>query len=379
MKNRVEEILNNFARVTHKVYAKLGEYKKKEKKKAIGFFLTDLPEEIIHAAGMLPIAILGNKDNISLADAYLQTFACSLVRSTLESKLNHTLDTLDGMVIPHICDTTQCLASIWRITFPNEYFDDLVFPKRRDQESARAYLINELKRFKHGLEDYFQLKITEQNLWKSIQIYNQNRQLLRELYALKRTYPQALHEQEFFTIIKASMLMPKEEHNRLLSELMEDLKKRQVRPEKRIKLVVSGMVPEPSQALGLIDELGGTIVDDDFCIGSRYFAEDIHINHDPIEAIADRHLRRTPFSGYHIIGEEMGDSLLERVEHTGAQGVIFWHLKFCEVYNFDYPDQKKRLEEKNIPHLLLETELQMTSLEQLRTRLQAFMEMLGRK
>jgi len=379
MMDGTEKILDTFAASVRDPFNRLKEYKARVGKKAIGYFLTDFPEELIHAASMIPIAVLGNNENISLADAYFQNFACSLVRSTLESKLNHTLDILDGMVIPHICDTTQCLASIWKIAFPGGYFDELVFPKKRHTPSARTYLLNELSRFKKGLEEYAGVKITDESLWDSIRLYNNHRELLRKLYAFKRDHPQALHEREFFTIIRASMLMAKEEHSQLLSQMMTGLAERTTKPEKKVRLVVSGMVCEPLQVLDLIDELGGAIVNDDLCTGSRYFLEDIELNHNPLEAIVGRQLKKTPFPGYHIVSDEAGDSLLDMVEKTDAHGVIFLHLKFCEVHNFDYPDLKKRLEERKIPHLLLETELQMTSLEQLRTRLQAFIEILGRR
>jgi bcr-type benzoyl-CoA reductase subunit C len=377
MKDETEKILDTFAAIVEDPLTRLKEYKAAKGKKVIGFFLTDFPEEFIHAAGMIPIAVLGNHENISLADAYLQNYACSLVRSTLESKLNHNLDILDGMVIPHICDTTQCLASIWKITFPEGYFDEIIFPKKRHIPSARVYLLNELRRIKEGLEKYAGVNITEERLRDSIRLYNNHRKLLRELYALKRSHPQALREREFFNIIKASMLMTKEEHTQLLSQIIPSLPKRTIEPEKKIRLVVSGMVWEPPEILDLIDELGGIIVNDDFCTGSRYFLEDVELNHNTVEAIVDRQLRRLPIPGYHILSDEVGDFLIGNVEKNDAHGVIFWHLKFCDVHNFDYPDLKKRLEEKKIPHLALETELRMTSLEQIRTRLQAFMELLG--
>jgi len=375
---KIEEILAYFSQLVIDPFDRWREYKERFNKRIIGFFLTDFPEEIIHAADMLPVAVLGTRDNISLADAHLQPFACSLVRGTLENKLNHRLDLLDGMVIPHICDSTQCLASIWRASFGGEYFDDLVFPKNRSTPGASQYLINELLRFKQGLEEYFRIKISEERLWQSIELYNKNRAQLRQLYELKRHSPQVLSEQEFFDIIAASMLMPKEEHDRLLGELLKGLPSRRVKAEKGVRLVLSGMILEPRQALQLLDELGAIIVDDDLCLGHRYFAEDIRQNGDPIRALAERHFRLPPFPGYHHGGEELAESLINRIRNRGAQGLIFWHLKFCEVYNFDYPDLKRRLEERGIPHLLVETELQMTSLEQIRTRLQAFIEMLGR-
>jgi len=372
-------ILSKLVEFLEEPYKRLEEQKDAYGKQVIGYLIPGVPPELIHAAGLLPVALLGSSNPISRAGIHLTQSTCSLVRSNLEMALDGDLDFLDGAVLAHTCECVRSAALSWYDIFPTPFFDVLMLPKKLNGSPVvRDRFMEEMLRFKTSLEDFVGQKISDEHLKESIYLYNQGRKALRRLYDISRNYPRLVTSRDVFTAIKSSMLMPKEEHNRLLYQLLSELEPKEAgetTTDKGVRLILDGHVIEPLSLLDLMEEVGGYVVGDNITTGYRCIAEDTRMDGDPLEAIIDQHLVSPPFPGYHDPRVDRGQFLLDLVEKNHAGGVIFLILYQCDPYVYDYPDLRKALNKAGVPNLMIQIELSITSLAQVRTRLQAFMEM----
>jgi len=341
-------------------------------RRAMGYFCTYVPEEIIHAAGFVPVRIRSDGEIPSRADAHLQSYTCALCRSGLDQALRGDLSFLQGVVFAHTCDTLQALADIWQMSFPDLYVETIVQPVYLSSPSTRPYLIAELQRFRRSLEEFIGQEVSDQAIRASIELYNEKRHLLARLHELRAR----LSAPELFAVTSAGFTMPVEEYNSLVAELVECLAEVETTQTKGSGLVLVGAVLDDLGLLSLVEELGARIVGDDLCTGSRYFAPPAVANGDPIAALADRYLHRRPCPAKHYPDHPPGEHLLKLVSETKADGVVFVLQKFCDPHAFDYAMVKEKLDVAGVPYLRLEME-HTPALGQWRTRLQAFLEMIG--
>ena len=374
---RLTEILDTFAEAQKDPYANWPD--RYPDHRAMGYFCTYAPEEIFFAAGFAPVRIRSGSQIPSRADAHLQSYTCALCRSGLDQALRGDLSFLHGVVFPHTCDTIQALADIWQMSFPELYVETIVQPVHLSSPSTRPYLIAELQRFRQSLEELIGQEISDQAISASIGSYNEKRRLLTQLYGLR----DQLTAPELFAATSAGFIMPVEEYNPLLGELVELLAEEKRTPPKgpfgKLRtwpgLILVGAVLDDPAILTIVEELGARIVGDDLCTGSRYFAQPVEASDNPIAALADRYLHRLPCPAKYHPDHQPGEHLLRLVNETQADGVIFVLQKFCDPFAFDYAMVKEKLNAAAVPHLRLEME-HAPAIEQWRTRLQAFLEMI---
>lgn len=347
--------------------------------RVIGCFPMYVPEEIIHASGILPIALLGTNETVTLADRYLQPYLCHVPRSNLDLALKGRLDFLDGIVFPNICDVLLFLPDIWSIHHPLPFQHTILVAGKTNSASSQRYLISEFNRLRGALEGFTQREISDDDLRQSIVTYNENRDLLRKVYRTRAEKPGVFRARDVATVIMTSMLMPKEEHSALIRELLEKSENERGRQQdNNVKLVVSGDPCDQPQweILDLIEELGATVVNDDLYVGRRYFATNVSESIPPIEALAEHYVNDVPCPTKHNQDKKYAEYLSDLAEESGAQGVIILMVKYCEPYSFAYPVVKAELARRGIPHLLIEVDPPI-SLGATRTRLEAFIETLG--
>ncbi len=359
-------------------YAYAALMKKRENKPVVGFFCTYTPEELIYAAGAVPFRLFGTKKDILLADAHLQSYCCSLVRGGLEDALNGSLSFLDGAVFPHTCDSIQRLSDIWRLNAGFPFHIDVVLPVILHTQTARAYMIEVLREFKTDLESALDVEISNEKLGRAIEVYNRIRKHLKKISLIRSRNPQTISGADLFAVIKAAMVMDRDQIAELLCSLEKKLENRP-QPEKAEggkRIILSGGVCSHSDIYTLLAESGAEVVWDDLCTGSRYFEGEIENIGDPVEAIADRYLTRMVCPSKHRDITSRGENLVNLVKTHGAAGVVFLFLKFCDPHAFDYPYLKKYLDEAGVPSLLLELEQQPPPSGQLKTRFETFVDML---
>jgi bzd-type benzoyl-CoA reductase N subunit len=357
------------------VYAR--EWKAAGRGSVVGYFCSYTPEEIIVAAGALPVRIFGSGASLSKADAHLQAYACSLVRGALEDALGGALDFLDGAVFPHTCDSIQRLSDIWRINGRFGFHLDVVMPAKLDTDSARQYMTRVLETFRRQLQDALGVDIGPERLAGAAAVCNRLRRALRRLYELKSEHPVAISGRDLNTIVKAAMVMDRQEAAERLERVAAGVEGREpVVPGRQAKrLVLSGGLCNLPDIYQIIEDAGGVVAWDDLCTGTRSFEGRLPTEGDMLPAIARRYLERIVCPAKHSGLDDRGDHLVQTVQQVGACGVIFVFLKFCDPHGFDYPYLKSALDAAGIPSMMFEIEDRLPGEGQLRTRIEAFLEM----
>ena len=344
-------------------------------RKAIGFFCLYVPDELLHAAGFLPLRLMGTPIKMSHVQAHLPSNCCHLVKSSLESLLQGDLDFLQGVIFTQTCDSMQGLSDIWAHQRRLPIHFNLMVPTNLDSEHSRHYLKTEVERFKEFLESYSG-KITPERLKASIQLFNRIREKLGEIYSRRRRGLTSWSSGFFAQIIRAGYLVDRAWYLELLGELLNALPEQAEEGKDLVPVYLSGNMAHSESYFSLIEEAGAMVVQDNLCSGARTLRLMVPEDVDPIEALTQRYFTSffcpTKHKGYRAHQE----ALLQEVQESGARGVIFLLYKYCEAHYFDYPDLKAALESKGIPCLLLDVEDPSQSLGQLKIRLQAFVEML---
>jgi benzoyl-CoA reductase/2-hydroxyglutaryl-CoA dehydratase subunit BcrC/BadD/HgdB len=293
----------------------------------------------------------------------------------IEMGLRGDLDVLDGMVIPYVCDTTRNLFHIWGRCFPQMFNEFLRLPKRLGLDGAREYLVEEFARLLKRITRLTGLEVSHDGLMSSINLYDRSRHRLRDAYQKQLEQPERWTQEKVQILFRSALTVPRETHLAWMDSLpWEEQEKVQNR---RVQVYVRGKVWDPPGILGLFDEFGLLVVRDEIVTGWRYVSEDAGASDDPLAALVNRHMSLVPYPGYHLEPAKAVQSFLDRVNSSGARGVIFMNPKFCDAAGFDMPDFQKALEQARIPSLILETSSRGVSLEQIRLRLEAFQELLS--
>lgn len=347
--------------------------------RAVATFPVWSPAEVIHAGGMLPLGLLGGGSAVELthADSRFQSFVCSISKSTLELGFQGLLEGVDGFVFSNICDVARNLSSIYKRNFPDAHVEYLHLPQNSTSAGVGEYMAQELRRLARGFEEAFGVRITEESLAKSIELYNALRARARDLYALRIAEPQRLSTVELYVILRAATLAEPEESLARLDELLAALPAREARPKDRIRVVVEGAFCEqpPLGLLEVLEEAGCYVVEDDLLLGWRWFTGDVPADGDPFRALGQSYVdRAAPSSTRHEGREHRSRGLLDKVRRGRADAVIFTPPKFCEPALFDYVPMKQGLEREGVPHLLVEFEEKMWTFERTRNEVETFVE-----
>jgi bzd-type benzoyl-CoA reductase N subunit len=349
---------------------------KKAGKKVLGWMCTYVPEEIVHASGMLPFRVYGDVSEIKEADAYLHINTCTYVRSCFEMALQNDYDFLDGFVACASCDPMRRCYDTW-----NHYFKKrlnfILAPSAKKTPEAVGLFATELGRFRKNIEETQGVEISEDTLRRSIGLYNQSRRLLRTIYDFKKGDNPPLSGTETLEIVRLASRIPREAYNQHLEEILAEVKSRPTRPNGNVRILISGSEIDQPEFIQLIENLGSTVVMDDLCTGNRYFWNEVDENAEPMKALATRYMTKAPCARIIPWGDR-ADYLKELVQEFKVDAVILESLKFCPPYGFQKPLTKGSLEEAGIPVLELEREHGDSSVGQFKTRVEAFLEMLRR-
>jgi bcr-type benzoyl-CoA reductase subunit C len=353
------------------------EYIARTGRKAVGCFPVYAAEEVIHAAGMLPVGMWGGQTDISKASQYLQSFCCSIMKANLENGLNGVYGMLSAVVIPTFCDTLKCMGEVWKTAVPSPAGFTFVFPQNRKLEAGKEFMRSELERLREEMERVSGKKIKDEDIGRSVEIYNAYRKAAREFTERAPSYPLTVNARVRHNIIKAAFFMDKAEYTAKLNALVAGLK--EMPPEKTDMkgVVLTGLLAEPDEFLDLFSDSRLFVTADDLVQESKQFRVDAPDGGgSPVSRIAERLSRMDGCSLLYDCARARGRNLIDLVNATEASGVVVCMMKFCDPEEFDYPIYKKELDGAGIPVLYLEIEQKMDSAEQLRTRIQTFSEML---
>lgn len=364
-----------FRKVMEEPWEQARLWKKSSGGKVIGHLLPDVPEEILHAAGAFSVALEGAGASASHAQAHMPSYTCNHAMGAVEMGLRGELDVLDGMVIPYVCDTTRNLSHLWARLFPHIPCELLRMPKRIDFPGSRDYLRAEFARLIESAGKITGQSPGSDDLAQSITLYNRSRARLREAYRKHREQPTVWTADNVRIVLGSSLRARREDHLKWMDAL--PWEESSPGSDDRIPIYLRGKVWDPPGIANLIDELHLLVVRDDLVTGYRAIEKDAPLDSDPVTALVERHISTVPYTGYHAEPRSLAQAFVNRVRESRAKGVVFLNPKFCEAAAFDTPDFQKALEKENIPGLILETSARGIALEQLKTRLEAFREMIA--
>ena len=347
----------------------------REGRKVIGCLDSYIPEEFIHAAGMIPLRILGSTANVTLADSYLPVFAGKLARSILEQGLCGDLAHLAGVAISNSSDAVRMLYDLWGRHIPQQRAFLIDVPAILEGETNHRVFRQAMLEFKGELEKFTGKPLESAALRHSIAVFNENRRLLKDTASLLGASPPRLSAETYLDALLSGFVLTKERHNELLKQLLESSRRdTPERTEDLTPLHVSGPILVDRSFLPLLRQCGATMVSEELGTGSRYFWDEVDEAGEPVEAVIERYWSKIPES-YKTPMEPRWRHLLNQIERSNARGVIFVIEKYSDEDQYDYPVWRDRLRSRGIPCLLLDSELVLES-EQLRTRVQTFVDIL---
>jgi len=339
----------------------------------LGFLTAYVPEELFHAAGFTPAFIFHTPDDHGRARAYLPGFTCWVAGSALDQALAGKLDSLAGVALAQTCDTMQGLTDLWRRNVAHIPLLHFGMPLRLDGPSARSYFLAELRSLRERIQALTARAVTDDALRESIALYNRTRRLVRRLYTRAADFAPP----DLYGLVRAAFQMPKETYNEVAGSKMQDAANVRPRPSAPLLLLAGPALADPI-LFDVLAQAGARVGGDLLDLGERYFATEIAEDGNPLEALADRLLALVPTPTKHHPQRNRAAHLLSLVQERSADGVIFARQKFCEPHGFDYVQLTHALGRAGVPHLLVEME-QASQASQLRTRVEAFVEMLAQR
>ncbi|HLE29857.1 MAG TPA: 2-hydroxyacyl-CoA dehydratase, partial [Anaerolineales bacterium] len=344
--------------------------------KVLGHFQVYFPEEIAHAAGLLPLKMRGAQIEARQAEARFGSYLCSILKTSLELALSDRVR-LDMFVSHPICDAARNLAAVWGRNF--KYPCQILYlPQNANSRHSAQYLRGEYDRIKREIEAVAGRAVTDDDLRNSIAVFNENRRLLHRLYAIKRETPWLLSADEAYVLMAVGGMIPREEHNELLRAVLPQIEARPARPQDRIRVVFEGGFCEqpPLDLLRTIAQFC-YVVDDDLLIGLRWILEDVPLDGDPLYNLAEAYLEKSSYSPVqHDLRKPKEKMLLKRMEAARANAAIITAAKMCEPGLDEQVAYAKALDERGLPYFISEFEESMTSFDHLQIQLETFVESL---
>jgi len=345
-------------------------------KKVLGYRCLYVPEEIMDAAGILPFPVHGTPETISLADAYFQPNICEFIRNVFDLALKGKLDFLDGLVLCNTCDAVRKLYDHWNeyIKTPFCYF--INNPQKQFTELGYEYQYQEMVKFKEAIEGLVGATVSDKSLNESIRLHNETKSLLKQVYDCRKQDPPRISGEEALEIVMGAIVLPKARANQLLRQLIDELKQPRQHPlVPAPRIMITGSIIDHPALIKMVEESGATVVADDLCTTTRYFWYPVKENKDPLAALA-RNATEKPVCACMHPAEARLEYMLDLVKEYNVQGIIYVNLMYCDPFLYEGVLFKKKFEERGIPTMLLETEHTPSGIGQLKTRVQAFLEML---
>ena len=341
----------------------------------IGVMPAYFPMELIDAAGGYPVQLWGNNLAIENSDAYLQSYCCSVARSILELELRGLAGMVKAYAFTSLCDTLVNLREIYRSIFTKPTLE-LSIPITRTMEARNNYLKSVVQSVTSGLEEITGEKISTESLQQASERFHRTRILQRRLYMIRREHPGLIKSHDFYTVIKSAFFLPSDLYNGMLEDLVADLDKLRGDGNARPRLFLSGMVFDPLEIHKIFDETGVCVIDDDFANGWRTVSKDKLKTGNLVQGITEYLFNPAPCCCIYNPDNDRHAHLLQQIKDSGADGVLFWYIKFCEPDAFDRPQLMKRLKDEGIPSAFIDLELTMTNFDAVKTRIDAFCEIL---
>jgi benzoyl-CoA reductase subunit C len=358
--------------------------------KVFGYLCIYPVTELLTAFDIIPFRLFGDiNEPITKADNYLPTVVCPFLRSYLDLGLKGRYAFLDGVITSHICDVGAGIPGIWNYAVKTAYTYHLDTPHTL-RETSQEYHRQVLDSFVHSLEQYSGKKLSVDKLRDAIKLHNKQRSLVRKLYDLKKPDPALISGTETQQVIKALQSLPVDEGNRMLEEIIDEVRLRKTSTGKNSKrLMVWGSILDNTSLLKVIEECDATVVIDDTCMGSRPYFNDVMLTADPLDGLAGHYLThikcpRTLAADYYAATKNYSADLTRRYGYLGdyardwkVDGVVLEALRYCDTHGYEIPAVKDYFKDIGLPSIYLEHDYSLGILSQLKTRVQGFLEIIA--
>jgi benzoyl-CoA reductase/2-hydroxyglutaryl-CoA dehydratase subunit BcrC/BadD/HgdB len=343
----------------------------------IGWFNPYIPEEIIHAAGMLPFEVTGDNEPAQMqgAEAHMHSNSCSKIRTCWQMQLDGKYNFLDGYVSSHMCDQDMRLFEVWSYYKKLPYMDAIYAPRKRDEVAVQLYL-KDLEGFRSRLSQFLICRIPDQHIGNSIQVYNRGRELMQKLYELRKRDRPPLTGAEAVEVSKAAARMPRERFNELMEQLLAEIQStgREIKKARRLLLIGNDL--HNTTLIAALESADAVVVVDEMDIGLRRASGQVDTTLPPMEALARYYVMGRPVDKHTWNSDGRIELIGTLAEQYQVDGVVSENVRFCTYPGWDKWDVKKHLQERGIPILELDLEYGHPGGAQMRIRAEAFMEML---
>lgn len=347
-------------------------------KKVFGTVCCYVPEELLHAAGVLPVRVraTGAGDD-SLGKAWMSTYSCSYARTSLQRLIDGTYDYLDGIVASDGCLMAERIYDNWRYSGKEGgKFKHLIQVPRVHRGESGNWMREELVLLKEALENYLDVEITDEKLRASVKLYNETRALIRELYGLQKDGRFFVKGSDVMRVVLAAMSMPKERFNELLREYLDEVKAAGPVDSDNVRVMFVGSAMDDPGYIEAIEECGADVVADVQCFGSRYLWEPVDEEKEPLDALADLYMNRPTCPRMMDKHDALYETIDQFIDEYQVEGVIQTTMRNCDLWNGEQLIFGKRYKRDDIPVLMLEREEVASGEGQLGVRVGAFVEML---
>jgi benzoyl-CoA reductase/2-hydroxyglutaryl-CoA dehydratase subunit BcrC/BadD/HgdB len=343
----------------------------------IGWFNPYVPEEIIHAAGMLPFEVTGNNEPVEMqgAEAHIYSNSCSKIRTCWQMQLDGNYNFLDGYVTSHMCDQDMRLFEVWSYYKKLPYMELIYAPRKRDEAGVQLYL-KDLEVFRSRLSEYLICRVPDEHISESIKVYNRGRELMMQLYELRKGDRPPVSGAEVLEVSKAAARMPRERFNELMEQLLEEIQRTGREIKKARRLMVVGTDLHNSNLMAALESVDALVVVDEMDIGIRRAWGQVDTKLPPMEALARYYILGRPVDKHTWNSDGRLEFIAEMAEQYKVDGVVSELVRFCTYDGWDKWDLKKQMQERGIPMLELDLEYGHPGGAQMRIRAEAFMEML---
>lgn len=345
-------------------------------KPAVGCFPLFLPEEVVYAAGFLPIGLWGGVSSFQKADRYIQSFACSVMRANVELAMQGAYDFLKAVLVPSQCDTLKCVCENMKVATPTVPILGVTVPNNRVIQAAHGQLLAEFDYLGDALRALDVKEAKPIPLEEAFTVYEDYRRVMCDFIETVPDYLNTITPTRRHYLIKAAYFMDKALYTRKMRALLDTLKAQPKETFTGTRLIVTGIMLDCEAVLELLEELKIAVVDDLLCHESMQFRTPTRESGSADSRLAYRLLDLQAASVLYEPHKPRGKLLAEMAKQKKADAVLFTLMKFCDPEAFDQPLVKKDLQAAGVTMISIEHDQHVDSVGQLRTRLQGFLEML---
>lgn len=372
----IRELLDKFKNISEDMRGCIDKALK-DGKKVVGIFPYYAPEEIVYAAGILPVGVWGGQGPIEKAKDYFPTFYYSLALRCLEMALDGSLDGLSASMLTTLDDTLRPLSQNYKVSAGRKI--PMIFlnhGQHRKEDFGKKYNATIFRKAKDELEKICGVKVTDEALKEAFKVYNENRAEKRRFVKLAATHPQTIKASDRCHVLKSGYHIFKDEHTKMLKELNDMLEKMPEEDWDGVKVVTSGIITDNPGLLKVLDDYKVAVVADDVAHESRGFKVDIDLSiEDPYWALADQFARmdEDPLLWDPDLYKRP-KYVVDLAKNNNADGCLLFMMNFNDTEEMEYVSLKRAYEEAGIPLIKMGYDQQMVDFGQVKTQLETFKE-----